>query len=162
MVCLDESTSAMDEGLELMLYRLIRDELPATILVSVSHRDTVEQHHDRQLELLGAGGWRNDKYLRDNKPTLGRVWDRIAIEERTLHFSRPVLDFLLWLTAEKVQETKQAWDAAPKALTPADELFFCLAFDSMPDARLDRLSRRRADAAMARQQQRAIQLGEAA
>ena len=29
-----------------------------------------------------------------------------------------------------MQETKQAWDAAPKALTPADELFFCLAFDA--------------------------------
>ena len=57
-VFLDESTSAMDEGLELMLYRLIRDELPDTIVVSVSHRDTVDQHHERQLELLGDGEWR--------------------------------------------------------------------------------------------------------
>jgi putative ATP-binding cassette transporter len=57
-VFLDESTSAMDEGLELMLYRLIRDELPDTIVVSVSHRDTVDQHHDLQLELLGDGEWR--------------------------------------------------------------------------------------------------------
>jgi len=60
-VFLDESTSAMDEGLELMLYRLIRDELPDTIVVSVSHRDTVDQHHDRQLELLGEGDWRLDR-----------------------------------------------------------------------------------------------------
>ena len=60
-VFLDESTSAMDEGLELMLYRLIRDELPDTIVVSVSHRDTVDQHHDRQLELLGDGYWRLDR-----------------------------------------------------------------------------------------------------
>jgi putative ATP-binding cassette transporter len=51
----------MDEGLELMLYRLLRVELPDSILVSVSHRETVEQHHDRQLELLGAGGWRLDR-----------------------------------------------------------------------------------------------------
>ncbi len=58
VVFLDESTSAMDEGLELMLYRLLRDELPESILVSVSHRETVEQHHDRQLELLGGGQWR--------------------------------------------------------------------------------------------------------
>ncbi|WP_242453897.1 ATP-binding cassette domain-containing protein [Mycolicibacterium sp. P9-64] len=36
-VFLDESTSAMDEGLESMLYRLIHDELPDTIVVSVSH-----------------------------------------------------------------------------------------------------------------------------
>ena len=83
------------------------------------------------LYLTRAGGWRNDRYLRDNKPAPGRVWDRIPLEERALSFSRPVLDFLLWLTAEKVHETKQAWDAAPKALSPADELFFCLAFDHM-------------------------------
>jgi vitamin B12/bleomycin/antimicrobial peptide transport system ATP-binding/permease protein len=57
-VFLDESTSALDEGLELMLYRLVRSELPEIILVSVSHRSTVEQHHTRELELLGGGEWR--------------------------------------------------------------------------------------------------------
>jgi putative ATP-binding cassette transporter len=56
-VFLDESTSALDEGLELMLYRLVRSELPQTIVVSVSHRSTVEQHHSRQLKLLGDGRW---------------------------------------------------------------------------------------------------------
>lgn len=56
-VFLDESTSALDEGLELTLYRLVRSELPETILVSVSHRSTVEQHHTRQLKLLGDGQW---------------------------------------------------------------------------------------------------------
>lgn len=57
-VFLDESTSALDEGLEFMLYDLVRTELPNTILVSVSHRSTVEQHHTHQLELLGGGEWR--------------------------------------------------------------------------------------------------------
>ena len=56
-VFLDESTSALDEGLELTLYRLVRSELPDTILVSVSHRHTVEQHHARELHLLGDGQW---------------------------------------------------------------------------------------------------------
>jgi putative ATP-binding cassette transporter len=59
-VFLDESTSALDEGLELMLYELIRRELPTTILVSVSHRTTVERFHDRHLELVGDGKWRLD------------------------------------------------------------------------------------------------------
>lgn len=59
-VFLDESTSAMDEGLELMLYDLIRAELPNTILVSVSHRSTLEQFHGRHLELVGGGEWRLD------------------------------------------------------------------------------------------------------
>ncbi len=57
-VFLDESTSALDEGLELTLYELIRAELPDMILVSVSHRATVEQFHGRQLELVGGGEWR--------------------------------------------------------------------------------------------------------
>jgi putative ATP-binding cassette transporter len=57
-VFLDESTSALDEGLEFLVYNLVRTELPDTILVSVSHRKTVEQHHTHELELLGDGEWR--------------------------------------------------------------------------------------------------------
>lgn len=41
-----------------MLYSLVRTELPDTILVSVSHRSTVEQHHTHELHLLGDGEWR--------------------------------------------------------------------------------------------------------
>jgi len=59
-VFLDESTSAMDEGLELMLSELIHTEFPDAILVSVSHRSTVEQFHGRHLELIGDGEWRLD------------------------------------------------------------------------------------------------------
>lgn len=57
-VFLDESTSALDEGLEFLVYNLVRTELPDTILVSVSHRKTVEQHHSHELVLLGGGEWR--------------------------------------------------------------------------------------------------------
>ncbi|HZC11980.1 MAG TPA: ABC transporter ATP-binding protein/permease [Mycobacterium sp.] len=53
----DEATSAMDEGLELTMYQLLRNELPETILVSVSHRSTVERHHQQRLQLLGHGRW---------------------------------------------------------------------------------------------------------
>jgi putative ATP-binding cassette transporter len=56
-VFLDESTSALDAGQEFAMYTALRTRLPDTIVVSVSHRDTVEQHHDRRLELLGAGRW---------------------------------------------------------------------------------------------------------
>ena len=57
-VFLDEATSALDEGLEFALYHLLRSELPECVVVSVSHRPTVEQHHERRLELLGEGEWR--------------------------------------------------------------------------------------------------------
>jgi vitamin B12/bleomycin/antimicrobial peptide transport system ATP-binding/permease protein len=57
-VFLDESTSALDEGLEYALYQLLRSELPECVVVSVSHRRAVELLHDKQLELLGKGQWR--------------------------------------------------------------------------------------------------------
>ncbi|MBD0860166.1 ABC transporter ATP-binding protein/permease [Gordonia sp. zg691] len=56
-VFMDEATSAVDEGLEFALYSLIRTELPETILVSVSHRSTTDQHHTEVLELTGGGAW---------------------------------------------------------------------------------------------------------
>jgi vitamin B12/bleomycin/antimicrobial peptide transport system ATP-binding/permease protein len=60
-VFLDEATSAVDEALEFLLYNLLRTELPDCIVVSVSHRSTIEQHHHLELALLGDGPW----YLRD-------------------------------------------------------------------------------------------------
>ena len=57
-VFLDEATSALDAGLEYQVYDLLRSTLPRTILVSVSHRPAVEQHHGKHLELLGNGRWR--------------------------------------------------------------------------------------------------------
>ncbi|KAA1251861.1 ABC transporter ATP-binding protein/permease [Mycobacterium simiae] len=57
-VFLDESTSALDSGLEFALYELLRTELPDCIVVSVSHRPALERLHDQQLELLGGGPWR--------------------------------------------------------------------------------------------------------
>jgi vitamin B12/bleomycin/antimicrobial peptide transport system ATP-binding/permease protein len=59
-VFLDEATSALDEGLEMICYQLVRTELPDTILVSVSHRRTVDQHHNKELKLLGDGEWTFD------------------------------------------------------------------------------------------------------
>ncbi len=63
-VFLDESTSAMDEGLEQMLYALLRERLPDTIVVSVSHRASVHLLHDRRLSLIGDGQWRLERLAR--------------------------------------------------------------------------------------------------
>jgi vitamin B12/bleomycin/antimicrobial peptide transport system ATP-binding/permease protein len=60
-VFLDEATSALDEGLEYALYQLLRDQLPDCIVVSVGHDSSVEQHHERHLELLGEGAWRLER-----------------------------------------------------------------------------------------------------
>ncbi len=58
VVFLDEATSALDEPLEFMIYGLVRRELPETVFVSVTHRSTVNRHHDQHLQLLGDGRWR--------------------------------------------------------------------------------------------------------
>ena len=60
VVFLDESTSALDEGQEFALYQALRTQLPDCIVVSVGHRSTLDQHHDKRLELLGGGEWRLD------------------------------------------------------------------------------------------------------
>jgi putative ATP-binding cassette transporter len=67
-VFLDESTSALDQGLEHALYQLLRSELPETVVVSVSHRSAVERFHDQQLELLGGGPWRLGPVLKEPVP----------------------------------------------------------------------------------------------
>lgn len=53
---LDEATSAMDEGLEDAMYRLIAKHLPQTRIVSVGHRSTLRKYHTLDLELLGHDG----------------------------------------------------------------------------------------------------------
>ena len=58
VVFLDEASSAMDEGLELAMYRLLRTSLPRAILVSVGHRGSLLEFHSQILELLGEGEWR--------------------------------------------------------------------------------------------------------
>ena len=57
LIFLDESSSAMDEGLEFAMYGLLRKSLPQTSLVSVGHRSSLLGFHDRELSLAGAGEW---------------------------------------------------------------------------------------------------------
>lgn len=57
IVFLDESTSAMDEGLEHALYGLLRERMKDSMLVSVGHRATLAGFHSHHLELDGRGGW---------------------------------------------------------------------------------------------------------
>ena len=48
---LDEATSALDEATESRLYRLLRERLPETTVISVGHRSTLTSLHDRQIHL---------------------------------------------------------------------------------------------------------------
>jgi vitamin B12/bleomycin/antimicrobial peptide transport system ATP-binding/permease protein len=48
---LDEATSALDEGSEAALYRLLIDQLSGTAIVSIGHRSSLIQFHNRFFEL---------------------------------------------------------------------------------------------------------------
>ena len=54
---LDEATSALDEKLEAEIYRMLREVLPNTTIVSIGHRSTLIALHRRHLEMQpGQGG----------------------------------------------------------------------------------------------------------
>mgnify|MGYP000846426935 CR=1 FL=1 len=54
---LDEATSALDEAREKELYEMLAHELPEMGIVSVGHRSTLREQHERELHLDGAGGF---------------------------------------------------------------------------------------------------------
>ncbi len=49
---LDEATSALDPELEAKLYKLIRDRLPKTTLLSIAHRTSLDAFHERRLRFV--------------------------------------------------------------------------------------------------------------
>jgi len=52
---LDEATAALPEPDQDRLYRLLREQLPGTTLVSVGHRDSLAAHHAKRIEWREAG-----------------------------------------------------------------------------------------------------------
>ena len=51
---LDESTSALDEASEALLYRALDEYLPETTIVSIGHRSALGALHDRRIEMRWA------------------------------------------------------------------------------------------------------------
>jgi vitamin B12/bleomycin/antimicrobial peptide transport system ATP-binding/permease protein len=52
---LDEATASLPEEDQDKLYRLLRERLPQTTLVSIGHRESLAAHHTKRLEWRGAG-----------------------------------------------------------------------------------------------------------
>jgi putative ATP-binding cassette transporter len=64
---LDEATASLDEPSEAALYRLLEQKLPATTIVSIGHRSTLEAFHQRSVVLARDG----DRFaLRDRGPNV--------------------------------------------------------------------------------------------
>ena len=60
---LDEATASLDEASEAMLYRLVETRLPASTIVSIGHRSTLEAFHQRNIILSRAG----DRFALQNR-----------------------------------------------------------------------------------------------
>jgi vitamin B12/bleomycin/antimicrobial peptide transport system ATP-binding/permease protein len=59
---LDEATASLDEPSEAALYKLLMEKLPATTIMSIGHRSTLDAFHQRNIALARDG----DKFvLRD-------------------------------------------------------------------------------------------------
>ncbi|SNS31307.1 putative ATP-binding cassette transporter [Tardiphaga sp. OK246] len=52
---LDEATASLDEPSEEALYRLLEDKLPGTTIVSIGHRNTLDDLHQRKVSLTRSG-----------------------------------------------------------------------------------------------------------
>ena len=59
---LDEATASLDEPSEAALYGLLREKLPATTIVSIGHRSTLDAFHQRNVVFARDG---NGFALRD-------------------------------------------------------------------------------------------------
>jgi len=52
---LDEATASLDEPSEAALYQLLAEKLPATTVVSIGHRATLQAFHQRNIALVRDG-----------------------------------------------------------------------------------------------------------
>jgi putative ATP-binding cassette transporter len=52
---MDESTSALDEKLEAELYRMLKQQLPKTTIVTIGHRSSLAAFHARRLDMTETG-----------------------------------------------------------------------------------------------------------
>ena len=53
---MDEATAALDDESEAAIYTALKQRLPTTTMVSIGHRPTLRQWHDRRLELRRKSG----------------------------------------------------------------------------------------------------------
>ena len=52
---LDEATASMDEPMENAIYQMLKKRLPNATIVSIGHRSTLAQFHERRLVMTPIG-----------------------------------------------------------------------------------------------------------
>src|SRR5207253_2779516 len=79
------------------------------------------------------GGWRDERFLRKEKPASGRLWHRTAPEDLGLTFSRHSMDFLIWITAARPGDKQPSWQPSHDQLTHGDLLLLFFAHEGLRD-----------------------------
>jgi putative ATP-binding cassette transporter len=69
---LDEATASLDEASEAALYRLLEENLPASTIVSIGHRSTLEAFHQRNVMLVPDG----DRFALQNQSESAKLSSR--------------------------------------------------------------------------------------
>lgn len=81
--------------------------------------------------LTRRGGWRRERFLRGERVSEGRLWERTPPAELGLTFSAHTLRFLIWITANRPGDSERGWSAAEEALTLGDRLLLYFAHEGL-------------------------------
>lgn len=81
--------------------------------------------------LAHRGGWREERFLRNEQPKRGRLWQRTPPVELGLTFSRATLDFLVWITAARPGDKTPVWGPKHDQLTHGDLLLLFFAHEGL-------------------------------
>jgi len=81
--------------------------------------------------LAERGGWRRERFLRNERPVEGRLWERTPPQELGLSFSRHTLEFLTWIAAVKPGGKPGRQRPSAGALTLGDQLLLFFAHEGL-------------------------------
>jgi len=81
--------------------------------------------------LARRGGWRRERHLRGNGVAEGRLWERTLPAELGLSFTKPALEFLVWITAAALKDKKTGWPEPSVEGTAGDQLLLFLAYETL-------------------------------
>ncbi len=138
------SVSRFEANLLLILYAIIRERPVGQAMLKIVQsspkpeclsRDTIELIEQAlaksvSLWLTKSGGWRADRFLHNDAPVVGRLWQRIPASSLGLVFSAESLNFLVWLTACEPLQNDAEWKAKKSTdLTIGDQVLFFRALD---------------------------------
>jgi hypothetical protein len=86
-----------------------------------------------------VSGWKRERFLRgvqqgDERAVVeGRLWQRRDLESQPLVFSEHVVNWLIWITATPVPDSKKKVTISYDECSLGDRLFFLLAFETFLD-----------------------------